>query len=101
MDAVPRQAVATGQRPPRRFSLVEGPAGRIAKDGAEGAYAVGPADGRGLAVKVADGSARARPVIRAAALRLLGVDSPALARPEHAPVLAHGEPVGATVAADL
>ena len=60
--------------------------------------AVGLADGRGVAVKVADGSGRARMVILAAALRAIGIESEALAQLEHSPVLGHGQPVGALVA---
>jgi len=73
--------------------------GLIAKDGAEAVYAVGLADGRGVAVKVADGSSRARTVLLAALLRRIGVtDEQALAALELQPVLGHGQPVGAVVA---
>ena len=82
-------------------ALIEATPGLIAKDGAEAVYAVGLADGRGVAVKVADGYPRAKPVILAAALRRLGVESPALERLEDSPVLGHGEPVGAIVAVNL
>ena len=82
-------------------ALVEHTPGLIAKDGAESVYAVGLADGRGIALKVADGFPRAKPVILAAVLRHLGVDSPALAQLEHSPVLGHGEPVGSIVAVNL
>jgi len=82
-------------------ALVEHTPGLIAKDGAESVYAVGLADGRGVALKVADGYPRAKPVILAAALRRLGVESPALAQLEHSPVLGHGEPVGAIVAVNI
>jgi L-asparaginase II len=82
-------------------ALIEATPGLIAKDGAEAVYAVGLADGRGVALKVADGYQRAKPVILAAALRRLGVQSPALERLEDSPVLGHGEPVGAIVAVNL
>lgn len=79
--------------------------GLVAKDGAEGVYGAGFADGTGVAFKIADGSARARPVIlggivanrwqqdwsedvEAAAIQELYAI-------EHVPVLGHGEPVGA------
>ena len=75
--------------------------GVIAKDGAEAVYAVGLADGRGIALKIADGGQRARPVVLAAVLRRLGVESSAYERLESAPILGHGQPVGAVVAADL
>jgi len=79
-------------------ALIAGTPGLIAKDGAEAVYAVGLADGRGIALKVADGGQRARPVILAAVLRALGVESAAYETLEDAPVLGHGEPVGAVVA---
>lgn len=82
-------------------ALIAQTPGLIAKDGAEAFVAVGLVDGRGIAVKVADGGGRARMVILAAALRAAGVDTPALARLDHSPVLGHGEPVGALVAVDL
>ena len=79
-------------------ALVRETPGLVAKDGAESVVAVGLADGRGVAVKVADGGGRARMVILAGALRAIGVESSALAQLEHSPVLGHGEPVGALVA---
>jgi L-asparaginase II len=75
--------------------------GLIAKDGAESVYAVGLADGRGIAVKVADGASRAKGPILAAVLAAIGVDSPALATLSDVPVLGHGEPVGALVAVGI
>ncbi len=76
--------------------------GLIAKDGAESVYAVGLADGRGVAVKVADGHMRAKPVVLAAVLRRIGVGSEAgYAALEDAPVLGHGEPVGSIVAVGI
>ena len=79
-------------------ALMRGTTGAVAKDGAEAVYAVGLPDGRGVALKVADGGARARAVVLAAVLRRLGVESSAYERLETAPVLGHGEPVGAVVA---
>jgi L-asparaginase II len=81
--------------------LVRSTPGLIAKDGAESVYAVGLADGRGVALKVADGYPRAKPVILAAVLRRLGVESSGLAQLESSPVLGHGEPVGAIVAVNV
>ena len=57
-----------------------------------------PADGRGVALKIVDGTQRARPVVLAAVLRRLGVRSTAYERLEAAPILGHGQPVGAVVA---
>ena len=54
-------------------ALIRGTEGLIAKDGAEAVHAVGLADGRGIALKIADGAQRARPVVLAAVLRRLGV----------------------------
>jgi len=82
-------------------ALIRGTEGLIAKDGAEAVYAVGLADGRGVALKVADGGQRARPVVLAAVLRRLGVPSTAYARLEDAPIMGHGEPVGAVVAVGI
>ncbi|WP_343036538.1 asparaginase [Flexivirga aerilata] len=79
-------------------ALIRGVDGLIAKDGAEAVYAVGLADGRGLAVKIADGGQRARPVVMAALLRRAGVDGPAVDALARMDVLGHGEPVGAVTA---
>jgi L-asparaginase II len=80
-------------------ALIREVPGLIAKDGAESVYAVGLADGRGVAVKIADGSPRAKGVVLAAALRRLRIQAPtALAQLEAVPVLGHGAPVGAVVA---
>lgn len=67
--------------------------GAVAKDGAEGVYAIGLPSGEAVACKIADGSSRARAVVLVAALRRLGVRAP----DELAtfPVLGHGRAVGA------
>lgn len=77
-------------RPVTRF--VDRVTGLIAKDGAEGVFAAALPDGRALAVKVLDGSARPVPAVVAAALTALGtpVDDD-LGRVD---VLGHGVPVG-------
>ncbi|MEO7754168.1 MAG: asparaginase [Terracoccus sp.] len=80
-------------------AIIRGTAGLVAKDGAEAVYAVGLADGRGIAVKIADGGSRAHTVLLAAVLRRIGVtDAATLAALEDEPVLGHGEPVGSVVA---
>lgn len=79
-------------------ALIRGVDGLIAKDGAEAVYAAGLADGRGLAVKIADGAQRARPVVMAALLRKAGVDAAVLDDLARADVLGHGRPVGALTA---
>ena len=82
--------------------LVREAEGLIAKDGAESVYAVGLADGRGIAVKIADGCPRAKGVVLAAVLRRLGVEAPgALQDLADAPLLGHGESVGGIVPVGL
>jgi L-asparaginase II len=78
--------------------------GLVAKDGAEGVYAAGFADGTGVAFKVADGAARVRPVILRDVLENRWQQDWAAAPDQwaveevravgHVPVLGHGEPVG-------
>jgi L-asparaginase II len=66
--------------------------GLMVKDGAEGVQVAALADGRAVAVKIADGAGRARTPVTIAALRALDVDLDADAIVE--PVLGHGETVG-------
>ena len=68
--------------------------GVVAKDGAEGVYAVGLPDGRSAALKILDGAQRPRPVVMSAVLRALGLDHPVLDEVGTVPVLGHGRPVG-------
>lgn len=68
--------------------------GLVGKGGAEAVYAVGLPDGRGVALKITDGNARARPVLMAAVLQQLGFEHPTLDEQASAPVLGHGERVG-------
>lgn len=79
-------------------TLMQALPGAVAKDGAEGVYALALPDGRAVALKIADGGQRPRPVVMTAALRRIGVGIDADARLSalsEAPVLGHGEPVGA------
>lgn len=95
----PHLVGGTKREPTDLMSLLPG---AIAKDGAEGVFAVGLRDGRGIAIKVADGSNRARCVILGAVLATLGVGGPEVrARLGHQPVLGHGEPVGSVVAVGI
>lgn len=74
--------------------------GLVAKDGAEGVYVAGLPDGTGIALKVLDGSARARQVAFAAVLMSLapeGFDRDALASLSAIVVLGGGRPVGAVI----
>lgn len=48
--------------------------GLVAKDGAEAMYCAGLPDGRGVAIKIEDGSGRARPAVIAGTLSELGFD---------------------------
>ncbi|HEX7535604.1 MAG TPA: asparaginase [Dermatophilaceae bacterium] len=82
-------------------ALIRGVPGLIAKDGAEAVYAVGLADGRGVALKIADGGQRARPVVMAAALRRLRITADVLDVLAYAPVLGHGQQVGSIEAVGI
>jgi len=73
--------------------LMQAVPGALAKDGAEGVYAVALADGSAVALKIEDGSARARMPVLVAALRVLGVDADLGALAE-LPVLGGGVRVG-------
>jgi L-asparaginase II len=68
--------------------------GLIAKAGAEAVYAVGLPDGRGVAIKISDGSPRARQVAMAGVLLKLGFDHETLRDQACGPVLGHAERVG-------
>lgn len=72
--------------------LMERVPGLVAKDGAEGVYAVALADGSAVALKIEDGAARARTPVLVAALRRLGVEG--LDDLATTPVLGGGVPVG-------
>ncbi|HEY3501952.1 MAG TPA: asparaginase [Actinocatenispora sp.] len=98
MRAHPEYVGGTGRDVTDLMRLVPG---LVAKDGAEGVYAAALPDGGAVALKIADGSGRARPAVLVAALRHLGADLSAVdARPAESslatpPVLGHGVPVGA------
>ncbi len=76
--------------------LLQGLPGAIAKDGAEGVYAIGLGDGRALAVKIDDGGQRARIAVAMAILRdVLGVVSQEVdGQLAKQVVLGGGQPVG-------
>ncbi|MET7541908.1 asparaginase [Streptomyces sp. NPDC005349] len=85
-------------------ALMQALPGAVAKDGAEGVYALALPDGSAVALKIADGGERPRPVVVTAALRHLGVDvdsDPRLSALTEDPVLGHGQPVGAVRASAL
>ena len=75
--------------------LMKGAPGLLAKDGAEGVFAVALADGRAVALKIADGANRARPPMMKWALERLGVDVSNVDPATFAsPVFGHGKQVG-------
>lgn len=63
----------------------------VAKGGADGVHIAAHPDGRAVAVKVADGSERARMPVMVAALRSIGFDVDDVPLPR---ILGHGRPVG-------
>jgi L-asparaginase II len=76
------------------LALHRGLPGVVAKAGAESVYAVGLPDGRGVALKIDDGSARGRAVAMAGVLQRLGLVADVLEAQAHVPVLGGGRPVG-------
>lgn len=96
MRAHPELVGGTGHHVTRLMSAVTG---LIAKDGAEGVYAFGTADGLGAAVKIDDGAERARLPVLVEAMRRAGADSEGFDPFRTSPVLGHGEPVGSVRAA--
>ncbi len=75
-------------------ALMQGVPGLLAKAGAEAVYALALDDGRAVALKLEDGSQRARPAVVVAVLRKLGVEQPVLDEIAAIPVLGGGRPVG-------
>ena len=69
--------------------------GLLAKDGFEGIQLIALADGSAVALKISDGSDRARMPAAVPALLALGVDAGSLARFNDIPALGGGRPVGA------
>lgn len=66
--------------------------GLMTKDGAEGVQVAALADGRAVALKIADGGGRARTPVMIAALRSLGIDVATDAIVKE--IFGHGRPVG-------
>ena len=98
-DAMTHHPEMVGGRGRDVTAFMQGIPGLCAKDGAEGVFAAGLPDGRAVALKIADGASRARPVVMAAMLARLGVDVSGAAAAWHVPVLGHGRPVGEVRAA--
>ncbi|WP_246187158.1 asparaginase [Microlunatus speluncae] len=76
------------------YALHQAVPGLVAKSGAEAVYAAGLPDGRGIAIKINDGSQRARPVLLAELLLRLGFDHETVRQQARPAVLGHGAPVG-------
>ncbi|HET7530866.1 MAG TPA: asparaginase [Mycobacteriales bacterium] len=93
-DAVRRHPHLVGGTGRDVTRLLAGVPGLVAKDGAEGVQAAALPDGRAVAVKIGDGSGRARAAVVVAALERLGVDTDPVAELRTVAVLGHGEPVG-------
>nr|WP_218681012.1 asparaginase [Rhodococcus qingshengii] len=68
--------------------------GMVAKDGADGVQLLGLPDGRGIAVKIADGQGRVRMPVTVRALRYAGVSRPELDVLATSPTLGADAPVG-------
>ena len=90
MRAHPDVVGGTGRDVTQLMSAVPG---LLAKDGAEGCYAAALPDGAAVALKIADGAARARVPVLVAALRALGVAGLPVSLVT-LPVLGGGERVG-------
>lgn len=75
-------------------AIMRGIPGLIAKDGAEAVFVAALPDGRAVALKIADGGARATVPLLLAALVRLGVDVDGLQEHLAEKVLGHGHPVG-------
>jgi L-asparaginase II len=91
MQAHPDLVGGDGRDVTRMISEVPG---LVAKDGAEGVYAVAMTDGRAVAIKIDDGGERARLPVLVAALRSVGVEAPVLDELATVAVLGHGDRVG-------
>ena len=68
--------------------------GLVCKLGAEGSFAVGLADGTGIAIKISDGAYRGYSHVLIALLDTLGLATDSLRVFDPEPVLGHGVPVG-------
>jgi L-asparaginase II len=91
MRAHPELVAGPGHETTRLMRAVDG---MVAKDGAEGVYAVALADGTAAAIKIDDGGARATMPFLVGVLREVGVSSSELDDIGHVDVLGHGQPVG-------
>jgi L-asparaginase II len=77
------------------YELMRDTDGLFCKAGAEGVYAVGLADGTGIALKLEDGTPRARKVVMAATLQRLGISNETIENHLHFDLTGGGNVVGA------
>ena len=91
MSAYPELVGGPGREPTAAMRALPG---LVAKDGAEGVFAMGLSDGRAAAIKIADGSKRGLAPVILAILRRWGATEAALADFPQVPVLGWGQPVG-------
>ncbi|NYH78843.1 L-asparaginase II [Actinopolyspora biskrensis] len=91
MRAHPWLVAGTGREDTLLMRAVDG---LLSKSGVEGVLALALPDGHAVAVKIADGSARARLPVAVAALRSAGVANEELDALAEEPVLGGGRPVG-------
>ncbi|HZZ49073.1 MAG TPA: asparaginase [Pseudonocardia sp.] len=89
---------ASGTRRPT-VQLVRSVPGLLLKSGAEGVLAAGLPDGRGIAIKIEDGAARARSVVLATLLRRIGIDNDVVRAQQERVILGGGAPAGVVRAA--
>ena len=93
-DAMAAHPESVGGRRRDVTAFMRAVPGLVAKDGAEGVYIAGLPDGRAVAIKVEDGSIRARRVALAAILVGLGCDPRALDEHLRLPLWGGGAVVG-------
>jgi L-asparaginase II len=91
MRAYPEIVSGTNQDDDR---LMRGVPGLLSKGGAEGVHALAVPGVGAVAVKIDDGSMRARMPVVASALRRLGVDAPVVAELAEFPLFGGGERIG-------
>jgi L-asparaginase II len=101
VDAMRAHPVFVGGTRRHDARLMAGLPGVLAKDGAEGVYAIALADGRAAAVKVTDGGRRAAHPLVVAVLRRFGLRAPVLDELARPTLLGGGRPVGEIRVVDL
>ncbi|MFM1965263.1 MAG: hypothetical protein RL134_988 [Actinomycetota bacterium] len=72
--------------------------GSLIKEGAEAVYLAVLPDGRSVALKIEDGSGRARPIAMAGILQAIGIDNEVIAGQSRQVLLGGGRPAGEIVA---